>query len=75
MRLIKQENTGFIQQFWGKAPRQIWEKMINLMSKFGKINGIKHNNGSKIYPQKIKKLLILRAQVIKYHSDMGHCFS
>ena len=30
---------------------QNWEKMINLTSKFGEINDIEHNKGSKIYPQ------------------------
>ena len=43
---------GFIQQFWEKAPVQNWEKKIDLTSKLGKINYLKHNNGSKIYPQK-----------------------
>ena len=42
-------NHGFIQQFWEKAPGQNWKKMINLMSKLGKINYIEHINGSKIY--------------------------
>ena len=39
---------GFIQQFWEKAPGQNWEKIIDLTSKLGKINNIKHNKGSKI---------------------------
>ena len=39
------------QQFWEKAPGQNWEKMINLTSKLGEINGIEHYKGSKIYPQ------------------------
>ena len=42
---------GFFQQFWGKAPGQNWEKMIDLTSKLGEINNIEHNRGSKIYPQ------------------------
>ena len=45
------EKQGFIQQFLGKAPDQNWGKMVDLMSKLGKINNIKHNNGSKIHPQ------------------------
>ena len=42
---------GFFQQFWEKAFGQNWEKMTDLTSKFGEINAIKHNKGSKIYPQ------------------------
>ena len=33
------------------APGQNWGKMIDLTSKFGEINNIEHNKGSKIYPQ------------------------
>ena len=42
---------GFFQQFWEKAPGQIWEKMINFTAKLREINDIEHNKGSKIYPQ------------------------
>ena len=42
---------GFFQQFWEKAPGQNLEKVIVLTSKFGEINDIEHNKGSKIYPQ------------------------
>ena len=42
---------GFFQQFWEKVPGQNWEKMIDLTAKFGEINDIEHNKGSKIYPQ------------------------
>ena len=35
----------------GKAPGQIWEKMIYFTSKLGEINDMEHNKGSKIYPQ------------------------
>ena len=42
---------GFIQQFWEKAPGQNWGKIIDLMSKLGKIIDIKHNYGSKNYPK------------------------
>ena len=44
-------SQGFFQQFWEKAPGQIWEKMIDLSSKLGEINNMEHNKGSKIYPQ------------------------
>ena len=39
---------GLFQQFWEKAPVQIWEKMIDLTSKLGEINEIEHYKGSKI---------------------------
>ena len=42
---------GFFQAILGKAPGQNWEKMIDLTAKFGEINNIEHNKGSKIYPQ------------------------
>ena len=35
----------------GKGPWPKLGKMINLTSKFGEINDIEHNKGSKIYPQ------------------------
>ena len=41
---------SFFQQFWEKAPGQNWEKMIDLSSKLGEINGREQNTGSKIYP-------------------------
>ena len=46
-----EQNQGYIQQFWEKAPGRNWEKMIDLTSKLGKINNTKHYNGCKIYPQ------------------------
>ena len=54
--------------------------MFALTSKLGEINGIEHNKGSKIYPQNQVILdccmpSLPLAQVFKYHSDMGHCFS
>ena len=49
--LLPSLDQGFFQQIWEKAPGQNWEKMIGLTSKLGKINNIKLNNGSKIYPQ------------------------
>ena len=54
--------------------------MIDLTSKLGEINDIEHNKGSKIYPQNQVILdcimpSIPKAQLFKYHSDMGHCFS
>ena len=42
---------GFFQQFWEKARGRNWEKKIDLTAKLGEINDIKHNKGSKIYPQ------------------------
>ena len=64
---------GFFQQFWEKVPDQ---KMIDLTSKkLREINDIEHNKGSKIYHQKSSYFRLYYAQVFKYHSDMGHCFS
>ena len=40
---------GFFQQFWGKAPGQNCGKLIDLTLKFGEINDIEHNKGSKIH--------------------------
>ena len=47
----KLHRQGLFQQFWEKAPRKNWEKMIDLTSKLGEINDIEHNKGSEIYPQ------------------------
>ena len=44
-------NQGFIQQFWEEASGQNREKIIDFMSKLGKIMNIKHNYRSKIYPK------------------------
>ena len=73
---------GFFQQFWEKAPGQIWEKMIDLTKKLGEINSIDHNKGNKLYPQNqvILDCIIIMTTIplkhmFKYHSDMGHCFS
>ena len=49
--LLNLYNQGFFQQFWEKAPGQNWDKMIDLTSKLGEINGIEHIKDSKIYPQ------------------------
>ena len=40
---------GFSQQLWKQAPGQILEKMIDLTSKLGEINGVEHNKASKIW--------------------------
>ena len=56
----------------GKGPRPKMGKMIDLTSKLGKINNIKHNNGSKIYPQNqvvFFKIVLCQAQVFKYHTQ------
>ena len=72
---------GFFQQFWEKSLGQNCEKMIDLTSKLGEINDIEHNKGSNIYPQNqvildcIMPTIPLKYKRIKYHSDMGHCFS
>ena len=73
---------GFFQQFWEKVPGQNWGKMIDLTSKLGEINDIEHNKGSKIYPQNQVILDCIMSSIpfehkclLKYHSDMGHCFS
>ena len=74
-------SQGFFKQLWEKAPGQNWGKLIDFTSKLGKINGIEHNKGSKIYPQNQVILdcfmpkYTTEAQVIKYYSDMGHCFA
>ena len=49
--LTLDQNQGFFQQFWEKAPGQNWEKMIDLTAELGEINDIEHNKGSKIFPQ------------------------
>ena len=36
---------------FSKASGQNWGKMIDLTSKLEEINDVKHNKGSKIYPQ------------------------
>ena len=41
-------SSELFQQFWEKAPDQNWEKMIDLTSKFGEINGMEHNKGRNI---------------------------
>ena len=43
--------SGLYPAIWEKAPGHNWEKIIDLMSKLGKIIDIKHNYGSKIYPK------------------------
>ena len=48
---VSLEHQGLFQQFWEKAAGQNWEKIIDLTSKLGEINDIKHNKGSNIYPQ------------------------
>ena len=63
---------GFFQQFWEKDPGQNWEKMIDLTSKLGEINGIEHNKGSQ---NQVILDCIMPSILFKYHSDMGHCFS
>ena len=45
-RPLDKSLQGFFQQFG-----QNWEKIIDLTSKFGEINDIEHNKGSKIYHQ------------------------
>ena len=42
------DRQGFFQQFLGMAHGPTWGKNDRL----GEINGIEHNKGSKIYPQK-----------------------
>ena len=71
-------HQGFPSKF-GKRPLAKIGKMVDLTTKLGEINDIEHNKGSKIYPQNQVILDCImptnRAQVFKYHSDMGHCFS
>ena len=70
MKTSLDPDQGFFQQFWEKAPGQIREKMTDLTSKLGEINNIEYNKDSKTYPQ--NKVISIS---VKYHSDMGHCFS
>ena len=79
---------GFFQQFLEKAPGQNWEKRVDLASKFGEISDIRHNKGSKIYPQnqvsldcimptiplKHKCLSIILIWVIVCHKDKHFFF-
>ena len=68
--------TGLYPAIWGKGPWLKLGKIIDLMLKLGKINDIKHNNGSKVYPQNQVILdCFMPSTMFKYHSDMGHCFS
>ena len=41
-------SQGLYQRFWEKATGQNWEKMIDLTSKLGEINGIEYNKGRNI---------------------------
>ena len=71
---------GFFQQFLEKVPGQNWGKMIDLTSKLGEIDGIEHNKGRNIssessYFRLYNAMHTIKAQVFKYHSDMGYCFS
>ena len=68
----------------GKRPlAKIGEKMIDLTSKLGEIKDIEHtcNKDSKIYPPNqdildcIMSSIPLKHKCLKYHSDIGHCFS
>ena len=54
--------------------------MIDLISKLGEINDIEHNKRSKICPKNQLILDCIMPNIhlstnVKYHSDMGHCFS
>ena len=53
--------------------------MIDLTLKLGEIHDTEHNTGSKIYSQNQLILDCIMPSIplkhIKYHSDMGHCFS
>ena len=64
-------SQGFFQQFWVKAPGQIWEKMIDLTSKLGGINDIEHNKGSKIYPQYQVILDCIRSSIPLKHKCLS----
>ena len=45
------DKAGLFQAILWKCPWPKLEKMIDLKAKFGEINDIEHNKGSKIYPQ------------------------
>ena len=49
--LFIKDSQRLFQQFWEKGPWPKLEKMIDLTSKFGEVNDIEHNKGSKICPQ------------------------
>ena len=55
--------------------------MIDLTSKLGEINDIEHYKGIKILSSKSSYFRLYYAkdntlaQMFKYHSDMGQCFS
>ena len=67
---------AFSSNFWKRPLAKIGEKMIDLTSKLGEINDIEHNKGSKIYPQNQVFLDCIMPSIwLKYHTDMGHCFS
>ena len=74
--LSRINKQGFFQQFWEKTPVQNWEKMIDFTSKLGEINDMDHNISSKSSNFRLYYVKhTTYAQVLKYHSDIGHCFS
>ena len=80
MQMTKAHTRAFSSNFWKSAPGQYWKKMIDLTSKLGAINHIEHNKDSYISSKSSYFSLYYSkhttyAQVLKYHPDMGHCFS
>ena len=79
-RTSNQQSAGLFPAIFGKGPRQKLGKMIDLTSKLGEIDGIEHNKGKNIsskssYFRLYNAKHTTKAQVFKYHSDMGYCFS
>ena len=71
---------GLFQQFWEKAPGQNWGKNDRLNIKSWRNYDIEHNKGSKVCPKNQVILDCIMPNIhlstnVKYHSDMGHCFS
>ena len=70
--------AGLFPTILGNGPWPKLGKNDRLNSNIGGINNIEHNKGSKIYPQNqvildcIMPIIPLsKAQVFKYHSDIG----
>ena len=63
----------------GKGPWPKLGKIIDLTTKWGEINDIEQNKGTKIYPQNQVFFIVCQpyhlSTSVKFYSDMGHCFS
>ena len=75
-------SAGHFPAILGKGPWPKLGKNERQHQNWEKIKDKEHNKGSKIYPQNqvildciMPSIPLSKAQVLKYHSDMGHCFS